>query len=250
MATSGDSQANAVALLWEQPGAPRRGPRPTLTLDAIARAGIAIADADGLAAVTMQRVAAALDVTKMALYRYVPGKDELVALMTDTALGEPPRPGEFSPGDWRAQLDGLAHWLFEQFWAHPWALEATVGARAIGPNELTWLEHVVAALAGSGLRGGEVLDVAATLAGHVRTVAQQGRALAGDGGAEQHLGLAYTALVSGREDRFPALAALLADATEHADGQDQALDFGLNRILDGIALLIDARTQQPPAQQG
>jgi len=85
------AQAGAIALLWDRPATPRRGPKPALNLEAIAEAGIGVADADGLAAVTMQRVAAALGVTKMALYRYVPGKAELVALMIDMGLGEAPQ---------------------------------------------------------------------------------------------------------------------------------------------------------------
>ncbi|MEU8661631.1 TetR/AcrR family transcriptional regulator, partial [Actinoplanes philippinensis] len=74
-----------MTLLWEPPTPPRRGPRPALALSTITRAGIAVADADGLSGVTMQRVAEAVGVTKMALYRYVPGKTELVALMLDSA---------------------------------------------------------------------------------------------------------------------------------------------------------------------
>ena len=58
-----------------------------MSLEGIAQAGIEIADAEGIAAVTMERVADALGFTKMSLYRYVPGKNELVALMIDSALG-------------------------------------------------------------------------------------------------------------------------------------------------------------------
>src|SRR5687768_12522964 len=147
-----------AALLWEPQSQPKRGPRPAFTLDAIARAGIEIADADGLGAVTMQRVAETLGVTKMALYRYVPGKAELIALMTDAAIGRPPRPSR--KASWSKALDAWARALFERFCRHPWTLEATVGARVMGPNELDWLEQAVAALTGSGLDGGEMLDAA------------------------------------------------------------------------------------------
>src|SRR5690349_10100499 len=87
-----DDQSHAMRLLWgKQPDdGPRRGPKPAFTLEQITRTGIEIADADGITALTMQRVADELGFTKMALYRYVPGKDELVALMTDAALGDPP----------------------------------------------------------------------------------------------------------------------------------------------------------------
>ncbi|MEV4758772.1 TetR/AcrR family transcriptional regulator [Micromonospora sp. NPDC049559] len=229
------AEVTATELLWGERTAPRRGPRPTLTLESIAAAGIGIADAEGLAAVTMQRVAERLGVTKMALYRYVPGKVELVALMTDLAVGGPPRLDEVGDG-WRPRLDAWARRMFERFWAHPWAIEATVGARAIGPNELGWLEQAAAALTGTGLTGSEILDVAATLVGHVRTVAQQGAAISA-GSPERAMNDAVVGLLAGREDRFPALVAALADR----GGEDQALDFGLRRILDGVELLIDRR---------
>ena len=93
-----------VDFLWGEPARPTRGPKPSMSLTRIADAAIAIADAEGLAAVSMQRVAADLGFTKMSLYRYLPGKAELVALMVERALGEPPaRTGQ----DWR---DALADW--------------------------------------------------------------------------------------------------------------------------------------------
>ncbi|WP_319458716.1 TetR/AcrR family transcriptional regulator [Micromonospora sp. RTP1Z1] len=224
-------------LLWDTPSGPRRGPRPTLTLPAIARAGIAIADADGLDGLTMQRVAESLDVTKMALYRYVPGKAELVALMIEVAIGEPPPP----PADagWRGQLDDWARQMFDRFRRHPWALTATVGARVMGPNELGWLERALAALTGTGLHGGEMLDVAVLLLGHARNLAQQVSAME-TGTPEQALESGLAALLRGREECFPALIAAVESAATHA-AQDQALDFGLSRILDGVDLLIKTR---------
>jgi len=91
------ASTQAMAVLWGQMSTPRRGPKPTLNLETIARAGIRIADADGLAAVTMQRVAEELGATKMALYRYVPGKVEMAALMTDVAIGGPPPGSQRQP---------------------------------------------------------------------------------------------------------------------------------------------------------
>lgn len=240
--TEGASDAGRAAhhLLWDQPATPRRGPRPTLTLAAITRAGVELADEEGLAAVTMQRIAAALGVTKMALYRYVPGKDELVALMAEAAMGEAPGLAEL-PGGWRPKLHEWARRLFAGFVRHPWLADTTVGARAVGPNELGWTEQAVAALIGTGLRGAEILDVAATLAGHARAMAQQAAAAtAGGQTAEQGLTDSMAALLRGREDRFPALVATL-DALAREGGQNDALDFGLTRILDGVELLIATR---------
>ncbi|MGR7002046.1 TetR/AcrR family transcriptional regulator [Yinghuangia aomiensis] len=167
--------AAAVRLLWGPHPKPARGPRPTLDLARIARAGIAVADESGLAEVSMQRVAAELGVTKMALYRYVPGKAELVALMVDGAIG--PYPASDRPvGDWRGQLHAWARGLLALFRRHPWALEATVGPRIMGPGELSWMERAVSALDGTGLTGAERMDAALLLSGHVRAIAQQARA--------------------------------------------------------------------------
>jgi AcrR family transcriptional regulator len=237
------AQAAAVALLWDRRATPRRGPKPALSLEAIARVGIGIADADGLVGVTMQHVADALGVTKMALYRYVPGKAEMIALMIDIGLGEPPQFGG-QAGNWRLALDEWARQIFSRFWQHPWTLEVTVGPRAIGPNELGWMEAAVATLAGTGLEGGEMLDVAATLAGHVRAIAQQRPAQPG-GSPEQAMEATVAGVLRGREERFPALKAALDSAAEHGS-QDLALDFGLARILDGVGLLIASRAQVPP----
>jgi hypothetical protein len=163
----------------------------------------------------------------MALYRYVPGKAELVAVMVDIGLGAPPERDAFA-GGWRSQLDGWARLLFDRFAAHPWALEATVGPRPIGPNELAWLEWALATLAGRGLTGQQALDVAATLVGHVRMVAQQ--AAAASGSPEDAMENAMAAVLRGRANRFPALADALADPT----GTGQALEFGLHCILTGV----------------
>jgi AcrR family transcriptional regulator len=228
---------DAYRLLWDSPGPPRRGPRPTLTLAAIARAGVDLADGEGLAAVTMQRIAAALGVTKMALYRYLPGKVELFALMTETAMGEAPSLAGL-PGGWRPRLHEWTRLLFTGFVRHPWLADTTAGPRAIGPRELGWTEQAVAALTGTGLRGTEILDVVATLAGHAKSVAQQ--AAAAGNTAETDLTDAMLTLVHRQPDRFPALAATLAAAAGESD-QDNALDFGADRVLDGVELLIAGR---------
>ncbi|WP_435209732.1 TetR/AcrR family transcriptional regulator [Micromonospora sp. bgisy143] len=236
-AASPPPRQHLVDLLWRPPNTPRRGPRPTLTLDAIARAGIVIADADGLGAVTMQRVAESLGVTKMALYRYVPGKTELVALMIETGIGEPPALPTDLP--WRDRLDAWARQMYDRFRRHPWAVAATVGVRVMGPNELGWMERAVAALEGTRLHGGEKLDVVVLLVGHVRNLAQQVAAIDTDT-PERAMEPGLSALLRGHERRFPALLAAVASSAAQ-DGQDQALDFGLSRILDGVQMLVTDR---------
>ncbi|WP_051733347.1 TetR/AcrR family transcriptional regulator [Kitasatospora phosalacinea] len=226
----------ALRLLWEPPARPTRGPKPGLTLESIARAGIEIADAEGLAAVSMQRVAGLLGHTKMALYRYVPGKAELVALMIEHTAGDPPPP---SGAPWRAQLTDWAHRLAAVLTAHPWLLDALSAPRPTGPRELAWLERVVAALDGHGLTGAERMDAAVLLIGHVRAIAAQHRQSA-TGSPEAELLHALVPLIHARAADYPALATAL---TEPPGGRDNAFDFGLDRILDGLATLIDHRTR-------
>lgn len=221
-----------MELLWGLAGRPTRGPKPALSTRRIADAAIDIADAEGLSAVSMQRIAGDLAFTKMSLYRYFPGKTELIALMIDTALGEPPAAANLS-GDWRAGLREWARRLWDRYQAHPWLLPATVGARAIGPNELGWLESAVAILAPTGLDGSQQLDAVFVVNGHIRNVAQQ--ALAGH--SEHELGSTIAVLVRLRDGRFPALAEAIADAS----GQDNALAVGLDLILDGIERLAARR---------
>src|SRR3954453_12429425 len=120
----------SVEFLWGGRTQPTRGPKPALSLDGIADAAIAVADAEGLAAVSMQRVAADLGYTKMSLYRYVPGKAELVAAMLERAIGEPPE----TTGEWRPALREWAENLLAAYAAHAWSLAATTGRRPIGPN--------------------------------------------------------------------------------------------------------------------
>src|SRR3954468_12041792 len=218
--------------LWREGSRPTRGPKPALTLDRIADTAIAVADADGLAAVSMQRVAADLGYTKMSLYRYLPGKAELVAVMLERGLGPAPPP---AATDWRAGLTEWAERLFAVYLAHPWALGATVGARPLGPNELGWMDSAVAQLP-PGLTGAERMDAVAILAGHVRAIAGQ----AASRQMEAEIGAAIGRVLREHADRFPAIAAAMADMRAHGGG-DQAFAFGLQRFLDGLAALIERR---------
>jgi AcrR family transcriptional regulator len=234
-------QAGTVELLWGPRPQPTRGPKPALSIDRIAQAAIAVADAEGLAAVSMQRVAAELGVTKMALYRYVPGKAELIALMVDTA-GDPPPVLDGEADGWRAQLGHWARRLLAVFQRHPWLLEATAGPRILGPNELGWLEQAVAALDGTGLDGGERMDAVVVILGHVRTIAQQTQAPPGP--PQDHPeqpGAVLAELLATHGDRYPAVTAALASASRPGS-PDRALEFGLDRIFDGLSTLIAQRS--------
>lgn len=222
-------------LLWSGPKLGTRGPKPTHTTVSVVEAAIKIADAEGLAAVTMQRVAQQLGFTKMALYRYVPSRPALIAAMVDRALGPAPR-GEIEDG-WRAGLRAWALAGYEAYLAHPWVIEATLGPRVIGPNEAAWTEAGLVLLAGTALRGADRLDVLAVTIGHARATAEQNIAIGSAATARVSSEAMFSAGVKRNPGQYPEFARVVADV-ELNGGADNALEFGLNCILDGVALRI------------
>jgi AcrR family transcriptional regulator len=236
------SAPTTLDLLWGTGQRPRRGPKPSLSLERIVAEAIALTDAQGLASLSMNHLAERLGCAKMALYRYVPGKAELVALMVDTALGDPPPPpADAAPGEqpWRAVLRLWAMTIFGRYRAHPWAIEATAGARPVGPHEMAWLETALAALAGTGLTGAERLDTVVLLNGHVRSLVQVTSARPES--AEQDVARQAAEVPPTHADRYPQVRAAFSDSSQPA-GRDNALHFGIDRILDGLAALIAARS--------
>lgn len=233
-------QARSVDLLWGERQRPTRGPRPGLSAESIARAAIAVADAEGLDAVSMQRVAGELGFTTMALYRHVPGKDELVDLMVDTGVGPPPDLAAL-PG-WRERLAAWARALWAVFHRHPWSLAATNRLRVMGPLELAWADAALTALADTGLPPAERHRAFLVFLGHVRSAAQfsvrsnRARSLSGPQWAA-----ATATLVARDPTRFPALQEVLSAGTGPGDGD--GLEFGLGVVLDGIAALVARRAK-------
>jgi AcrR family transcriptional regulator len=146
MATDDNQDAAAhVRRLWRHRGTslptPRRGPRQQLDLDEILRTGIAIADADGLEAVSTRAIATRLGRSAMALYPYVGTKDHLLALMQDQATAMP---------EWAEPAtgldDALQAWalrLFDVYLAHPWLTELPWSRATQGPHEQDWLERLL-----------------------------------------------------------------------------------------------------------
>jgi AcrR family transcriptional regulator len=228
-------------LLWGGPPSRSRGPKPAITLAEIAAAGIAIADAEGLDAVSMQRIAGELPVTKMALYRHVPGKTELVAVMSDIAMGPPPDRPDLP---WREALHTWALDLYDGFTRHPWLLQSTIGRRLLGPNELLWMERGLAALAGTGLTGGEQLDSILLITSLVRNLAQQSTTFPGHttGLTEEDMLRSLAEILATEAGRFPHLATAMRTLS---GSENQGLEFGLQRILDGLDLLVRGRVAVP-----
>jgi AcrR family transcriptional regulator len=138
----------APDLVWEDPAA--EPAEPGLRRAAIVRAAIGLADAEGLDAVSIRRVAAALGARPMSLYTHIASKEDLIALMLNEAVADVLLP-EPLPEAWRDALREIAYRSYRAFLAHPWSLEALGRGQRIGPNLLRHGEQSAAAVAPLGL---------------------------------------------------------------------------------------------------
>lgn len=119
-------------LVWSKQ---RRSPRRQApSVDRIVQAAVAIADAEGLPAVSMRRVASDLGSGTASLYRYIDSRDDLVALMIDAVHGETEAPA--LTGDWRADIIAVAHFMRDVLLRHPWTGPERIGRPGLGPNAL------------------------------------------------------------------------------------------------------------------
>lgn len=230
-----------LALLWQEPGPParRRGPAPSLTHTAIARACVRLADSAGLPAVTMQHVAEGLGVTKMALYRYVRSKEELLALTVEEAVEEPPA---LPAGTWRAAVEAWCGALRAVWQRHPWLPAATTGTRVMGPREVGWVEAAVAAFDGSRLDPVQSRDAVLALCALARATVHDEAAGTQPWTAGGTPGATLAARLLAQPERYPALSAapLRLDPADGADGAtasspvERAWEFALGTFLDGV----------------
>ncbi|HLR93205.1 MAG TPA: TetR/AcrR family transcriptional regulator [Jiangellaceae bacterium] len=235
----------SLELLWGVEPQPRRGPKPRVTGEQVIAAAIAIADAEGIDAVSMRSVAERLGLTAMSLYGYVPSKGVLVDAMLDRILGE--RAAEPAAGEhWREGLHRLAHDTWNIYRRHPWALHVTMTRRPFGPNILAGLEATLRTVAELGLAPQEMVSVVNTVDDYVHgalaanletTRAEQDSGLSNDAWLERHGALLGEFATF--ED-YPTLVELWSSDTlteRHID-----FEFGLQRVLDGIERYIVTRT--------
>jgi AcrR family transcriptional regulator len=236
-----------VAAAWGVRERPHKGPKPALSLERIVTAAVRVADTEGLNAVSMGRVAAELGTAPMSLYRHVSAKEELVTLMVDAAWGQ--APDGSGPGEgWRAGLSRWAWGLRAGARAHPWVVRIPLNSLPIMPNEVAWFENALACLAGTGLSEARKASVIMLLAGYVRnlatTEADIEAAIRASGLDPIQWMASYPRMLAELADprRFPALARFIAAGVfEAQDGPDDEFIFGLDRILDGVQVLVQAR---------
>ena len=229
--------------LWGIEGRSRPGPKPAFQVSDIGRAAIKLADAGGLGALSMSKVAAELGVTTMALYRYVEAKDDLYVVMLDQAFGLPARA---SDGDgWRDRITAWATSFQAALLKHPWILQVPVVEPPLSPNQLVWMEEGLRAFENTPLTPPDRMSAMLLVNIYVRgttglsasmlSLPPDEAAVAGERYARRLRSLADP-------DRFPTIAAGLDEPQDYVDNDPSEFYFGLTTVLDGIEALINRRS--------
>ncbi|WP_460037422.1 TetR/AcrR family transcriptional regulator C-terminal domain-containing protein [Streptomyces cavourensis] len=267
----------SLSLLWRADAPPPTrgtpGPKPRLSVDAIVAAAVALADEEGMAAVSMRAVGDRLGRTAMALYTYVPGKSELLDLMYDAVHAALPTAyPESTPDNWRTPLTTWAGDVLEFYARHPWVLQVSQARPVLGPHEYAGLDTLITLLRATGLEAGVVRRLVGTLfpfvRGSAQTVADARLAATATGSSDAEWWAARSAalkeLVPDFAERFPAVSGLEAEGPvepypDQAPAPDQAptpgagmpylerearetFRVGLGVLLDGIEA---ARARRP-----
>jgi AcrR family transcriptional regulator len=241
--------ARSLALLWRTSERVSRKGKPDLSVDRIVRAAIEVADGEGLAALSMRRVAERLGVGTMSLYTYVPGKPELLDVMLDTVYGETDR-REDVPGGWRERLTHIARENWALYLRHPWMLQVATSRPVLGPNVTAKYDYELRAIDGVGLSDVEMDAVLTLVTGFVhgtaRVAVDAEEAEDQTGMSDEQWWSAHSPFLTRIADpaRFPTATRVGQAAGEAHNGAvnpDHAFEFGLTRILDGIETLIDRR---------
>ncbi|GAB3136628.1 GntR family transcriptional regulator [Amycolatopsis stemonae] len=223
-------------------GRDRRGGQRGLTRDRIVRTAIEVADAEGLAALSMRGIAARLGVGAMAPYRYVTGKDELVLLMADAAYGEGQYPATL-PSGWRERLLLVGRTLWEIFRRHPWLAQLTPITRPLPLRNLAAHgERTLSALTQLGVDAATLCDLHVVFFSHVQGVAihleREQNALASSGLSEDDWMNRQTPAMMAVTSGYPTFTRMLGELGE--TGYDLVLDdifeSGMRALLDGLAL--------------
>jgi AcrR family transcriptional regulator len=234
-------EGKAEAVIWARTPKPARGPQPAYNLDQIADAAIRIADAEGLESLTMRRLATEIGAGVMSLYRYVSGKTDILDLMSDRVLAEI----ELKPyDDWRSGLLWLARATREHMHRHPWLAIMPSSGPAIGPHGLPFTEHVMGIMDGLGLNIDEMMASVGLVSIYVHGTVEQELATAErlrQAGLTMeewmHLNSSYIWKLLDSK-KHPMLERIIIDAEWPHLGPDQAFEYGLERVLNGIAATV------------
>ncbi|GGW00147.1 TetR family transcriptional regulator [Streptomyces globisporus] len=226
-------RATRPTTVWSRPERGARGPAPERSRAQITTAALALADAEGLAAVSMRALAQRLGTGPASLYRYVGSRDELLDLMADAVAGELDL--SVAPaGDWLDDLVGLARQSKAAHVRHPWLADLNDRrGEVLGPHAIDYLDHALGILSPAPGTAGQKLE-AIGLLGALAVLFARRESTATSSSGDPAARAAHLAAVAA-EGRHPHLLAALttADAPPPADRDAQFVRL-LRRLLPAM----------------
>ena len=234
-----------IELLWNpQPPPAGRGPRPRTRLTEVVDAGVAIADAEGLDALSIRKVAGRLGIGAMSVYTYVPGRSELIELMIDRVYADHGIPDPAL--GWRQRTEAWMRATWRTYRDHSWLLDYNMARLPTGPNVLDVEEALYAALYAAGFTGAENVAITNLIRWQLLGAA---RSMISDAAEERHTGVSAEAYWESRssfwttyfdEKRYPTMFDIWSRG-----GFDDPAGYDVERmiswLLDGIERLANAR---------
>lgn len=237
---SGDIN-RSLELMWGLRDKSTRGPKPGLTVEQIIETAVKVADAEGLAAVSMRRIASELGVGTMSLYRHVPGKEELLDLMLEW-VEQCVDDDVLESQDWRSNLSTCAHGSWRVYVSHPWLLHVDRSRQLLGPNALAGFDQCLRGLRDTRLTDQEKVAVVRMVDSFTTGIA---RIHVNAREAEERTGISDEEFWQAQKPvltkalgtgNYPKVASLSENAFNMR--HEELFEFGLERILDGLEALI------------
>ncbi|QHW31755.1 TetR/AcrR family transcriptional regulator [Paenibacillus rhizovicinus] len=241
---------SGVALSWGIVKQGKRGPKGELSIKQIVDAAVAIADQDGLQAMSMSRVAQSLGFTTMSLYRYIASKDDLLLLMQESVCTPLP---EDKPGQhWRDGMREYVDLCVDVFTRHPWYSDIPITGVPVTPNIMAMVDWVLRMMRPLDLDEFEKMSIMLLMSSYGRSIGQIRRdmvmAMKAGRNAEEFSGLPFSPALKQlvTPERFPDLYPIVMSGVYAGEREAEStvgddLDFGLERILDGVEQYLERR---------
>jgi AcrR family transcriptional regulator len=232
-----------------RPERPAYGPKPAYSRAQITEAALRIADAEGLEAATMRRIAAEIGAGAMSLYRYVPSRDDLIELMADRLMGEIDVTG-LPSGDWRADLTRYADGLRAMWLRHPWIATVHRALPSYGPNQLLLIERVMGAL-DAHVSIDESLRLMAILNGYIEAAVRDEISWAEEVRRSELSESEWMARSSPRihqllkSGEYPIFTKIAMEARQPHLNRDDQFRYGLERVIDCIDAALPSAVEPP-----
>ncbi|MEH7331555.1 TetR/AcrR family transcriptional regulator [Neobacillus drentensis] len=235
---------SGIAISWGLNRQPQRGPKRELSIEQIVETAINIADKEGLAALSMNKVASTLGFTTMSLYRYIPSKDDLLLLMQEK-VADIDYPADEPEVDWRDKMRQYVKLSINVFQVHPWFADIPITSVPLTPNQLKMVDLALRTTRNIPLNDFEKMSIVLLLSGYARwcgtIMKDMNMAIQAGKSPSAISGLDYSGALKKlvTQERYPDLYPVLMSGAyteenkeENTIGDD--FDFGLERILDGI----------------